>query len=246
MVGCDRQQFRFGVGRMAKLATPLANFAVFGKDAIHCADRALVYAFIEQRRVDFRRRQIGKAGRPQQIEHVLPRPRRHCARRARARFRQASGLRPAPYAALQAGARDAECRTARRNGARRRQRGGERLGQAALLGPMSGGTGGSSSPSRSASFFWSSMIASARSRRRRSCAFSRLDAASLADSGICFGRFWSAFDRRQATQCSRLTLPAPLAQGRRIKPVAAQYGADFACPGCLVDFFEDAQFFSVR
>ena len=37
----------------------------------------------------------------------------------------------------------------------RRQRGGERLGQAALLGPMSGGTGGSSSPSRSASFFWS-------------------------------------------------------------------------------------------
>ena len=160
-------------GEVGDAARELRLFS--GKDAIHCADRALVYAFIEQRRVDFRRRQIGKSG---------------ATAADRARFAAAPpALCAAGSGALSAGQagcdrrRTLRCRLAREMpsaaqlaemGARRRQRGGERLGQAALLGPMSGGTGGSSSPSRSASFFWSSMIASARSRRRRSCAFSRV------------------------------------------------------------------------
>ena len=166
------------------MAAPFPNLAVLSKDTIHRADRAVVDAFIEQRRVDFRRGQIGKAGRAEQIEHTLPRPGLQCARRAGSGFREERRPRSTPYAALQAGARDAERGAAGRYRAQFGQRCGERLGQAALLRPIGGGIGGSSSPSRSASFFWSSMIASARSRRRRSCAFSRWEAVSLADSGL--------------------------------------------------------------
>ena len=46
-----------------------------------------------------------------------------------------------------------------------------------------------------------------------------------------------------ASSVRRFFAAMPPTRRRRIKPVAAQYGADFACPGCLVDFFEDAQFF---
>jgi hypothetical protein len=63
----------------------------------------VIDAFIKQRRVDFRRCQIGKAGRTEQIEHVLLRPRLLCARRVLSGFRKVGRPRPAPYDAFQAG-----------------------------------------------------------------------------------------------------------------------------------------------
>jgi hypothetical protein len=56
----------------------------------------VIDALIEQRRVDFRRCEVGKARRTEQIEHALPCPRRQCARRAGSGFRQAGGPRSAP------------------------------------------------------------------------------------------------------------------------------------------------------
>ena len=73
----------------------------------------------------------------------------------------------------------------------RKQRHGTAFAPPALnQGALSDSIGTSGIPSKSASFFWTSMIASARSRRRLSCAFSRCTPANSAVSGLgslCLG-----------------------------------------------------------
>ena len=83
-----RQQFRLGIDGMAELLAARANFVVGMEDPIQGAHRAMVGALVEQSGVDFGRGLIDKAGRPKQIEHGLPRPRRQRAGWARPADRQ--------------------------------------------------------------------------------------------------------------------------------------------------------------
>ena len=56
-----RQQLGRGVVRMTELVAPLADLGVRGQHAMQRALRAQVAVFVEQRRVDFCRRQAGTA-----------------------------------------------------------------------------------------------------------------------------------------------------------------------------------------
>ena len=55
-------------------------------------------------------------------------------------------------------------------------------------------------------------------------------------------RFRSTPRGHQRAKCPRVTLSAPLAQGRRVKPVAAKDRTNLAGAGCLVSLLQDTQF----
>lgn len=54
---------------MAKLIAAFPDFAVVVQDPVHGADRAVIDPFVQQGRVDLRRRQIGETRLAQQVEH---------------------------------------------------------------------------------------------------------------------------------------------------------------------------------
>ncbi len=51
-VGPFGDQFRLLVDRMTQLITPFAHFAMLGQQAVHCADRAVIGALVQQGRVE--------------------------------------------------------------------------------------------------------------------------------------------------------------------------------------------------
>ena len=143
---------------MAQLAAPFADLAVLGEDAIHGPDRAQIDALVEQAGVDFGGRQIDEARPPQHLEDGLllgvgQRPRGLWTRQ---RWRRR--LFACELAAMQAGARKPQRRAGcgDQPAARRQSRHGVHQE------PSSFTIG---SPRSAATFFWISMIASARSSR---------------------------------------------------------------------------------
>jgi hypothetical protein len=178
LIGAFSQQFGLLVGGMPELGAALADFAVLGEDAVHGADRAVVDALVEQAGVDLGRRLVGEARRVQQVEDGLL---LRCAEgpggfgswAGDGRWRGSLGA-----VSLQAGAREARCAADRRHHAASRQASSHRCGQ----GTSSLGANGT--PSSSATFFWTSMMASARASRRVRRAWSRCNAAISAASGL--------------------------------------------------------------
>ena len=81
-------------------------------------------------------------------------------------------------------------------------------------------------PSRAATFFWISMIASACSNLRPSRAFSRLACASSAAKGFRAADLGPRLAGRQCTKSSTVALSAPVRQGRRIQAFPAQDSSD--------------------
>ena len=66
----------------------------------------------------------------------------------------------------------------------------------------------------------------------------RLDQLSRQRIGLA--RFRAAPGRGQGTEGAGFALAAPVGQGRRIEPLAAQNGADVTGPGGPVGLFQDA------
>src|SRR3954463_6299791 len=198
LIGAFGEQFGLGVDRVAQLVAALPNLVMVVQDAVQGADRAEVDALVEQGGVDLRRGEIGEARLAQLVEHGLS-------------FfgRQRTGR-------AGTGRRFGRVRRARRDGGARQPQGGAggspdagrpRPGQGAVHhGPPAAGQGrcpsGSAgavarierSPQQVCNFFWRSMIASARSRRGRSQAFSCRALASSAASGLG----WLTFGPRRA------------------------------------------------
>ena len=56
-----REQFRLGVGRVAQLIAAFADFGVLVQHPVHRAGRTQIGAFIQERRVHFAGRLVGKA-----------------------------------------------------------------------------------------------------------------------------------------------------------------------------------------
>ena len=73
---------------MAQLLTAGTNLAAGIEDPVHCADRAVIDALVEQGGVDFGRGQISKAGRSEEVEDDLTRFCRERPRRAGARYQR--------------------------------------------------------------------------------------------------------------------------------------------------------------
>ena len=182
------------------------------EDPIHRSDRAVVNALVEQGRIDLGRRLICETRRVQHVQHDLllrlgqragrPRPwKRKNRRRGKNR---ASPMHRGP-----------------RNSDRGANGGGHAAGGRKIhdsLGQGSSPPGASGTPSRSESFFWTAMMASARARRRVRWALSFCNEATSAASGLGPATFRTTPGRRQRAKRSGVTLPAPVAQGRRIDP----------------------------
>ena len=143
-----RHELGFGVGRVPGLIAPLPDFACLGEHAIHGAHRPQVGLFLEQGRVDFRRRLIHEPFAVQHVEDRLPFRWDERARRGRAaqsRFDRACRL-PTP---IERGARDADTLTKRRRLTRGRD--GLDRDHQSISSPSRGFRG---IPRISATFFW--------------------------------------------------------------------------------------------
>ena len=196
----------------------------------------MVDALVEQGGVDLRRRQVGEARLAQQIEHGLRSSARQRAGRAGRGAGSTGGRGQTGAPAIDAGARQAQGGAGGGRDAGRRRQGKRRRpsGSAVAVARIE------RSPQQGATFFWISMIASARSRRCRSRAFSCRALASSAASGLRrppSGRAGPG----SAPEGAGIALAAPIGQGRRIEPFAAQNGADVTGPGGAIGFLQDAQ-----
>ena len=155
------QQFGFRINRMAQLITAFPDLVMIGQDAVQGPDRAVIDALVEQGGVDFGRGEVGEARLAQKVEDGLAFSGAQCAGRAgvERRFDRRPGQAGAP--AMDAGARQSQGGAGRRRGTgcRRQSDDGVHQDSSPLL------IGASGIPNRSESFFWRSMIASARSKR---------------------------------------------------------------------------------
>src|SRR5450631_4402126 len=161
----------------SQLPAPFADFVMLGENAIHGADRTRMDALVEQAGVDFGWGQIDKPRLPQVVEDDLALLR---DKRPPWRWPWAHGrkrLSPESLAAMKAGARQTK----------RRAGGGD---QAAAWRQARHGVHQDSSsleagrPSNTATFFWISMIASARSNRCFRRGLSRRESASSTARGF--------------------------------------------------------------
>src|SRR5271163_3882224 len=164
---------------MAQVIAAFADFLVGSQDAVHGADRAMVDALVKQDGVDLGGCLVGKTRGAQKVEygstfHNGQRP--PWARPGPTRRR-----RPGHAGALtvDAGARDVHSRAGAGDQTGRHQR-DDRIHHD--LSSPSGVASGI--PSRAATFFWISMIASACSNLRPRRAFSRLACTSSAAKGL--------------------------------------------------------------
>ena len=154
------QQFGLLVGGMAQLLATFVDLAVLLEDAIHGADRAVVDTLVEQGCINLRRCLVGETWCMQQIQYRLLLRRSQCpgwCRTWQAEHRR-RGQTGAP--SFHRGARHPNRGANRRGHAADRRQRDDGIGQ----GPSPSGAIGI--PSRSASFFWTAMIASARARHR--------------------------------------------------------------------------------
>jgi hypothetical protein len=141
------------------------------------------------------------------------------------------GRRPGEIGAptVEAGARHVQRRAGAGGETGRRRQGDDRVhhGSSSLSGSVASGI-----PSRAATFFWMSMIASACSNLRPSRAFSRLAFASSAARRLPGARLGPGL--AQCAKHATVAQPAPLAQGRRVQPFPAQDRPDPAGRGRAV------------
>ncbi len=84
-------------------------------------------------------------------------------------------------------------------------------------------------------------MASARARRRVRWALFFLQQGHFRGERVGSGYFRTTPGRRQRAKRSGVALPAPVAQGRRIDPLATEDRADIAGSGRLIRRGEDAQ-----
>src|SRR6516162_1091543 len=164
---------------MAQLIAALTDFLVGGQDAVHGADRAMVDALVEQAGVDLGGRLVGKARRAQKVEHGLAFHHRQRAPWARPGAHDAWSDQTGALT-VDAGARHVHGRAGAGGQTRPWCQRDDRVHHdtSSLSGVASG------IPSSAATFFWISMIASARSNLRPRRAFSRLACASSAAKGF--------------------------------------------------------------
>jgi hypothetical protein len=201
-----REQLWFAVGRMAKLIAALANLRVLAEHAMHRPHRTDVAAFVQERREHFGRRKVDQSRLVQRIEQSLTLGVAEAARR-----RSSLGLRAVDRRAMPAVRRavDAQCGASRDDAEiRYKTEGGHHS--------LSSSIGGSAIPSTCESFFWTSMIASARSPTRE-----------LRDQTLLLGellvarvddlRLRATLLRGQARDLAALGLLAPLHQVRRVQ-----------------------------
>src|SRR6202163_2879534 len=165
---------------MEQVIAALTDLPAGSQDAVHGADRALVDALVEQDGVDLSGCLVGKTRRAQKVEYASP---FHDSQRAPwARPGPKRGQRPGQTGTptVDAGARHVQGRAGAggQTGSRRQRDDRCRHDLSSLSGVASG------IPSRAATFFWISMIASACSNRRPSRAFSRLACTSSAAKGL--------------------------------------------------------------
>src|SRR5208282_694978 len=152
---------------------------------LHGTDRAEVDALVEQTGIDLGGRLVGEARCTQKTEYGAAFRNGQCALRARsgAMHVQRLGQRGAP--AVDAGTRHVQGRAGAGGQTGRRRQGDDRVyHDASSLSDVASGM-----PNRAATFFWTSMIASACSNLRLSRAFSRLACASSAAKGFSTAGF---------------------------------------------------------
>src|SRR5580700_8204648 len=183
---------------MAKLIAALANLRVLAEHAVHRPHRTDVTAFVQERREHFGRRQVDQSRLVQRVEQSLTLGVAEPARR-----RSSPGLRAVDRRAMPVVGRavDAQCGASRDDAEIRckTEGGGHSL---------SSSIGGRAIPSTCESFFWTSMIASARCTRRVSLAIRRCCSAScLSRASTTFGSGPRFFGVRPAisprSACSR-------------------------------------------
>src|ERR1700683_4605969 len=165
---------------MAQVIAAFTDFLVCSQDAVHGADRAMVDALVEQDGVDLGGCLVSKTRRAQKVEYGST---FHDSQRASwARPRPKRGQRPGQTGTptVDAGARHVPGRAgAGGETGSRRQRDDRRRHDLSSLSGVARGI-----PSRAATFFWISMIASACANRRPSRAFSRLACTRSAAKGL--------------------------------------------------------------
>src|SRR6202140_845155 len=165
---------------MAQVIAAFTDFPVGSQDAVHGADRAMVDALVEQDGVDLGGCLVGKTRRGQKVEDgpTFPDSQRAPWARPGPKRGQRPGQTGTPT--VDAGARHVQGRAGAggQTGSRRQRDDRCRHDLSSLSGVASG------IPSRAATFFWISMIASACSNLRPSRAFSRLACASSAVKGF--------------------------------------------------------------
>src|SRR6202051_3472778 len=163
---------------MAQVIAAFTDFLVGSQDAVHGADRAMGDALVEQDGVDLGGCLVGKTRRAQKVEYGSTFPDNQRAPWARPGAKR--GHRPTGTPTVDAGARYVQGRAGAggQTGSRRQRDDRCRHDLSSLSGVASG------IPSRAATVFWISMIASACSNRRPSRAFSRLACTSSAAKGM--------------------------------------------------------------
>ena len=182
-VGPDRQELGLGVERMGSLTSALAGLVVGGQEPIHGPDRAVIAAFVEQCGKHRGRRHVGEALAVEKAQQQIllgdrerqrgpwPRP-RHMPRRGHPMPGAIAVHEPAVQRERLTGTPQADVR------------GELGHGQHHASPFVSSAVG---SPSATHSFFWASMISSARSSLRCRRALSRCSCWICRAEGSGFG-----------------------------------------------------------
>ena len=71
LIGSLGRQFGLLINRKAALTAALGDLTLGGENAIHCADRTRIDAFIKQRLIDFGRGLVGETRGPQLSKHMI-------------------------------------------------------------------------------------------------------------------------------------------------------------------------------
>jgi hypothetical protein len=93
LVRSDRQELRLRIERVDSLISSLASLLLGGQESVHGADRAVITAFIEERRKHRRRRDVCEALAVEYAEQPILLGTRQCQRGPRPRARYAQELR---------------------------------------------------------------------------------------------------------------------------------------------------------
>jgi hypothetical protein len=71
LIGSRGKEFRFGVGGVTELVSPLTDLLVLAQDAIHGADGAEESPLIQESSIDFGGREVHEARRAKDFKHLL-------------------------------------------------------------------------------------------------------------------------------------------------------------------------------
>jgi hypothetical protein len=182
LVRLGSQQLRFGVIRVAQLVTAFPHFLIFIQNAIHRPPGAQIFAFVQQRGIDFARRLIGKA---LTVKHLPDFCFLYRRKRTRGDNRGRGCNRFGDFA----------CPVETTSGHNQRLASGryahafcQLLSRGDQLGSSRSGVS-NVFPNICATFFWKSIMNSARSRRSCKRAFSRRNLASSIACGLRSGTF---------------------------------------------------------